>query len=160
MSGADIIQRTIMIAAMAFLVWTLTQLFKTADQQDLRTRAEMQDQLRNRIATMAEKWDGAIAYGATYSALTPTIDTDRLTTNVRFDPSDEFWGLPRTDGAESVSLFCGSCHSLAIVMQQRQTPEGWRYLLDWMVDKQGMAPLSAVNNDLIHSYLSREFSSE
>ena len=160
MSGGAITQRMIMIAAMAIVVWTLTQLFQTADQQDLRTRAEMQDQLRDRITAMAEKWNRAIAYGATYSALTPMSDTDKLATNVRFDPSDEYWGLPRTEGFENVSLFCGSCHSLAIVMQQRQTPDGWRYLLNWMVDKQGMAPLHNEDRALIHAYLSREFGSE
>ena len=158
--GATLMKQLCILLVMATAVSALTHLFGTPEQEDLHASFNAELERRDVIRSMADDWSGIITYGASYSALTPMSESEGLATNINFDPSDDYWGLPRTAGVESVSLFCGSCHSLAIVMQQSQTADGWRYLLDWMVEKQGMARLSAEDDAVIHAYLSREFASE
>ena len=64
------------------------------------------------------------------------------------------------DGADIALYACSSCHSLQIVMQQRQPRAGWAYLLDWMEAKQGMAPLPADDEDILLDYLAAHFGGE
>ena len=109
---------------------------------------------------MAENWNDAVSFDAPFAALAPLTTADAEKLDIRFDPTDDYWGLPRSEGVEIVSGLCGACHSLAIVMQQRQSKEGWNYLLDWMVEKQGMAPIADEMHDDIITYLSREFGQE
>lgn len=156
----DILTPAIMIAAMTLAVLGLMKL--TAPQEKaLNAVAETGAASRaGSIETMADSWSGDIAWGASYSALTPFSETVGASTTVQFDPSDDYWGLPRSEGVETVASLCGACHSLAIVMQQRQTPEGWDYLLDWMVEKQGMAPPPPEMRVEILTYLSREFAAK
>lgn len=51
----------------------------------------------------------------------------------RYDPNDEYSGMPRTKGVETVVAQCAYCHSAALVMQQRLSRERWDKLVDWMV---------------------------
>lgn len=95
----------------------------------------------------------------TFNALDPAFELSQSAESL-FDPSDDYWGLPREEGYEAVSAYCGSCHSLAIVMQQRASPVRWSELLDWMVEKQGMVPLRAEDERTVHAYLSRHFGGE
>ena len=106
---------------------------------------------------MAADWDGIINFYLPYAALVPQTETDSTNRGFRFNPVDDYWGLPRSEGVETVAGLCGACHSLAIVMQQRQTEEGWKYLFDWMIEKQGMAPIDGPTRDEVITYLSREF---
>lgn len=76
-----------------------------------------------------------------------------------FDPTDAYWGLPRTDGADLVAGYCAACHSLRIVMQQSASEARWRELMVWMIDKQGMAPPPDDDLELIVKYLSEHFGS-
>lgn len=152
--SADILSRTLMIAAMVVVVLGLTILFNAPPVSSENTPAAMR---HNRIAEMAEGWSGEITYGAAYAALTPLSADDATAADIRFDPTDDYWGLPRSDGVDLVAGYCGPCHSLAIVMQQRQSTEGWTYLLNWMEKKQGMAPLPGDDRAAILTYLAREF---
>ena len=65
--------------------------------------------------------------------------------------------LRRSEGVETVAAYCSACHTLQIVMQQRQTRDGWDYLLTWMAEKQGMAEPPPDMRAEILDYLSREF---
>jgi len=109
------------------------------------------------VLDMAENWDGRIRYGAPYDALDPGLRRSAGPAAAAFDPTDDYWGLPRSAGYEDVYYACSGCHSLRLVMQQRSTPERWDYLLDWMVESQGMAPLPPEERDLVHAYLSSQF---
>jgi len=126
----------------------------SAEQSTLDTRR------RARIAAMAAAYDGELSFKNQYNALDPQIKRSSVTRGSAFDPSDDYWGLPRTDGYEEVAAYCAACHSLAIVMQQRVTAERWQYLLKWMVDKQGMAPLEREDNKIVETYLLKHFSSD
>lgn len=112
-----------------------------------------------RVAAMAAGHDGGISFKDQFNALDPRIKRSAVERGSSFDPSDDYWGLPRTEGHEEVAASCAACHSLAIVMQQRVTPERWQYLLKWMVDKQGMQPMDSTETALVEAYLVRHFSS-
>lgn len=66
---------------------------------------------------------------------------------------DEFGGLPDGPGQEATYYTCNACHSVRLVTQQRLPRRRWDQLLDWMVEKQGMAPLAAEERALILDYL-------
>ena len=93
-----------------------------------------------RIRLAAARWPTSPRYDFYFNALNPSSSGGMMRQSL-FDPADDYWGLPREPGYEEVAIYCGSCHSLSIVMQQRASRERWAALLDWMVNKQGMAPL-------------------
>ena len=162
MAGGDIARRVLTIAGMGLAVMGLMHLFEspTTDDQPAGANehnAPIASTKAERIEKMTVGWSGEIAYGATYAALTPLSDNGDANTDIPFDPADDYWGLPRSHGVDLVAGYCGACHSLAIVMQQRQTTDGWTYLLDWMEEKQGMAPIAAGDRAAILAYLAREF---
>jgi cytochrome c len=66
-------------------------------------------------------------------------------------------GWPAGPGQAETGELCDSCHSLAIVKQQRLSRETWDKLLTWMVEKQGMAAQSTERRALILDYLVQNF---
>lgn len=66
---------------------------------------------------------------------------------------EDFGGLPEAPGQEEVFYSCNACHSIRLVTQQRLPRQRWDQLLDWMVEKQGMAELGAEDRGLILDYL-------
>ena len=152
--NAYFLHRTLTLVAMFAVALGLTRLFDVSSSIEEHAGAPKSAE---RIAAMADGWTGEIAYGATYAALTPLSAEGALAGSAIFDPTDDYWGLPRSDDVDLVAAYCGACHSLAIVMQQRQSAEGWNYLLNWMTEKQGMAPLLAEDRAAILAYLTREF---
>ncbi len=91
-----------------------------------------------------------------FNALDPgTAETSA--TAALFDPADDYWGLPREDGVDLVAGYCSACHSLRIVMQQHANETRWRELMDWMIEKQGMAPPPDEDLEQIVRYLSDHF---
>lgn len=165
----DFLTRVLIITAMIGSVLMLMRLTggevtssteKTAHATDVIHAAETPKTRAERIAAMADAWSGAIAFGNAYAALTPLATTQNAEESARFNPDDDYWGLPHSEGFETVAALCGACHSLAIVMQQRQTEAGWNYLFDWMIEKQGMAEPDPEMRAEIIAYLSREFANE
>lgn len=146
--------RILIISAMVVVVFGMTTLFNVPPAITENGPTATQ---HNRIVEMAESWSGEVTYGVTYAALTPLSADSAIAADALFNPTDEYWGLPRSDGVDLVAGYCVACHSLAIVMQQHQTADGWTYLLDWMEEKQGMAPLAGDDRAAILSYLTREF---
>ena len=117
------------------------------------------------VETMRANWSGEVQYGLPFDALDPSLPVNASRRAVRFDPSDQYWGLPRPDaasenGAELTAIYCGSCHSLRIVMQQSKTRDGWDDLLVWMVEKQNMGEIPAEDRSVILDYLADYFSNE
>ena len=110
------------------------------------------------ITMMADTWDGSINYAASFDALDPSIQPGAIQANAAFNASDEYWGLPRTNGYEDVFYTCASCHSLRLVMQQSKSEQGWSDLVDWMVEHQGMAQPVDDERARIVNYLALHFS--
>lgn len=66
---------------------------------------------------------------------------------------DEYLGLPDDEGREEVVAYCGACHSLRLVVQQRLPRYRWEELMVWMTEKQGMPKLPADEEKLVIDYL-------
>lgn len=64
---------------------------------------------------------------------------------------------PTGPGQAEVGQLCNTCHSLAIVKQQRLSRSTWDKLLNWMVSEQGMAPQAPERRELILDYLVTHF---
>jgi cytochrome c len=64
---------------------------------------------------------------------------------------------PAGPGQAEAGQLCNSCHSLAIVKQQRLSRSTWDKLLHWMVSEQGMAPQAPERRELILDYLAANF---
>lgn len=158
-SVKNMLARMATIAAMIFAVVILVRLFSN-EKPPAAERFPEPDTTANSVMeeSVDEVWTGAINYAPAYAALDPYADIAASTTASVFDPHDEYGGLPRSAGVDSVAAWCSACHTLQIVMQQRQNRDGWDYLLNWMVDKQGMAAPPPETRTEILDYLSREFS--
>jgi hypothetical protein len=60
------------------------------------------------------------------------------------------------EGAELVQAHCGTCHSLALVEQNRMTRTGWVRTIRWMQEKQGLWDLGEAEV-LIVDYLASNY---
>ncbi|MEM8548094.1 MAG: DUF6265 family protein [Pseudomonadota bacterium] len=65
--------------------------------------------------------------------------------------------LPPGEQQALVSGFCGACHSLSIVRQQRLDQEGWDKLLTWMSETQNMPALAPALKADVVQYLAQHF---
>ena len=65
--------------------------------------------------------------------------------------------LPEGPGREEAFYACTVCHGAAVIRRSRLTREGWDELMDWMTEKQGMAPLEGEERRVIVDYLARAF---
>lgn len=113
---------------------------------------------RQRIGSLAAGWTGEPDYSTGFDAIDPNVRiSDFAAAAARFDPRDEYHGLPREEGFELVDAYCTACHSLRIVMQQHATRERWDDLLVWMVEKQGMPALPGDEREVVMDYLATHF---
>ncbi|HYZ27115.1 MAG TPA: hypothetical protein VE597_09425 [Geminicoccaceae bacterium] len=74
--------------------------------------------------------------------------------------AEDFGGLPEAPGREEVFYACNACHSIRLVTQQRLSRKRWDELLDWMVEKQGMAALAADDRAVILDYLATYYAQD
>ena len=158
MSMQDFWKTILTPVGMIIVAVCLTNLFSSGNQPATQTASNgTHDE-----AHETETNDATIQinYAPAYSALDPLLNVDTNTSAVLFDPQDDYWGLPRSNGFEETAAYCTACHSLRIVMQQQQTRDGWDYLLTWMSEKQGMAKPYPDDRELLLDYLTREFGSE
>lgn len=162
MRSAPGISLLFFVSAIAFVGWGAAE--RKFARQNISVSASEKDTATpgtraERIAEFAQNWDPEPQYDFAFNALDPSFEIAASADSV-FDPSDDYWGLPRDVGYELVSAYCSACHSLSIVMQQKATPERWDEILDWMVETQGMARLNPEDRTAIHAYLSAHFSSQ
>lgn len=78
----------------------------------------------------------------------------------KYDPSDEYLGLPRTDGVDTVFTQCTPCHSAATFMQQNLSRSSWDKLINWMVESRGMLEPEPEDRKIILDYLTKHFGAE
>jgi cytochrome c len=75
----------------------------------------------------------------------------------KYDPTDEWQGLPAGEGREEVYYGCIACHSTAIIQQQRLSRGVWDEVLDYMVERMGMPELADGDRRVILDYLVKHF---
>ena len=78
------------------------------------------------------------------------------------DPESEqeqalFRGMPDGEGRLEVFGFCGSCHSIDLVLQQGLPRPVWEQVLAEMVRDQAMAPLQADIRVKVLDYLAEHY---
>lgn len=69
----------------------------------------------------------------------------------------DFGQLFVAEGVEETYYTCTACHSEMIVAQQGKTRDGWKKLLVWMVEEQGMSELPEDELDVILDYLAAHY---
>ena len=78
------------------------------------------------------------------------------------DPESEqeqtlFRGMPNAEGRLQVFGFCGSCHSIDLVLQQGLSRAVWEEVLVEMVEDQEMAPLQPDIRARVLDYLEQYY---
>ena len=68
-----------------------------------------------------------------------------------------FGGMPEDEGRLEVFGFCGSCHSIDLVLQQGLTRAVWEEVLVEMVRDQEMAPLRDDDRRKVLDYLEKYY---
>ncbi len=126
---------------------------------DFKAATSLSDHRQARIEEWVRIWSPVPNYYLSYSPVKSDALNEANAKRDFYNPNDEYWGLPRTNGYELVNIYCSACHTLEIVMQQNMTPNRWRYTLNWMSEKQGMAQLSQSDFTTIEKYLNTHFSS-
>ena len=144
----------------AMFLWVITPR-QFSEELSSGTNSGLSSGQKTRVANYVKTWPKDPAYDAGFNALDPSYEVAAIS-NSLFDPTDDFWGLPRdTKGSyELVDAYCTACHSLSIVMQQRATPDRWKELLIWMEEKQGMSKISSEDEVLILEYVGNYFSTK
>ena len=65
-------------------------------------------------------------------------------------------GLLAGDGLELVIKNCTNCHSSKLIIQNRATRDGWKNMIHWMQETQGLWPLRE-NEKPILDYLTKNY---
>nr|WP_070959292.1 hypothetical protein [Hyphomonas sp. Mor2] len=109
------------------------------------------------VAALADAWPVQPTEYRLYAALDPHAALNEIDEGPAFDPLDDYFGLPREGEFEFVAAYCGGCHTLEIVMQQRLDRENWDRTLNWMVETQNMVPLEPEDHQIFLDYLTKHF---
>ena len=72
-------------------------------------------------------------------------------------PRESEEALPPGHGRAEVFALCTACHSTAIIRRSGFTRARWDELMDWMTEKQGMAPLEGEMRGLVVDYLAEQY---
>ncbi len=68
-------------------------------------------------------------------------------------------GLIVAEGYEIVNATCTACHSGKLVTQNRATYQGWKDMLTWMQETQGLWDMGG-NEEIILQYLAKNYAPE
>ena len=79
------------------------------------------------------------------------LDMDKVENGIHLQT-----GLVFDEGFQEVRATCTACHSAKLVTQNRATREGWKSMIVWMQETQGLWELGAIE-PLILDYLSKHY---
>lgn len=111
---------------------------------------------------------GGILYLTLSNGPTPTLQTTDTNNESPIlasgigqfvDGKDVETGLLEGDGFALVKANCTSCHSSALILQNRFTREGWKVKIEWMQETQGLWELGN-NESVILDYLAANYAPE
>ena len=106
-----------------------------------------------RIEKMAENWPTQPNFADPFNPLDPA------TSRAAEAQAEAMAVLPASaDGThEFVAGVCAACHSIKLVTQQKVSRARWDELLNWMVEKQGMARMEPEQRGQVLDYLDTNF---
>ncbi len=90
---------------------------------------------------------------ATVSAITHTKELADSNV-VEYDSNTGFVIAP---GYKIVTAHCIACHSARLVTQQGQSRSGWKEIIEWMQEEQGLWPIPQDQLEIILIYLSTHY---
>lgn len=106
------------------------------------------------------------ALSSLFNGATEITQKERATRSNNEPDVDEFvngihvqTGLIYDEGFAEVRSACTVCHSAKLVTQNRATREGWRQMIRWMQETQGLWDLGA-NERIIVNYLAKNYAPE
>ncbi|MEQ9812402.1 MAG: hypothetical protein RLO50_06445 [Azospirillaceae bacterium] len=109
----------------------------------------------NPLAPSAGGGYNPLAPGGGYNPLAPRpVGANAPAATADLHPE---FGLPDTEGVDVVYYACTVCHSAATFTMQHMTEARWDYTLDWMVETQGMNPMTPEDRSTALTYLVRHF---
>ncbi len=103
--------------------------------------------------------------GNDYVSMVDTTATDPGLMTMDLDPTEIEngihmpTGLIVDDGVDIVIRTCGACHSLDLVTQNKADKKGWKDIIVWMQETQGLWDLGPTE-DIILTYLSKNYAPE
>ena len=117
-----------------------------------RTGVESPERLA-RIEKMAANWPTQPNFADPFNPLDPATSRGAAA------QAEAMAVLPEAaDGThEFVAGMCAACHSINLVTQQQVSRARWDELLDWMVEKQGMARMEPEQRAKVLDYLDANF---
>lgn len=126
----------------------------------------MKRQTENKV--QKKNWKATILYGCIFLVLllvvqyfyqknkTPSITQEQQT---EIGSIHEPTGFIIDDGMQTVITNCTSCHSAALVTQNRMSKEGWMATIRWMQETQNLWDLGD-NEAIIVDYLAKHYAPE
>lgn len=107
----------------------------------------------NMIAYLNTQSDAPVAFTA--GGAEPEMETEEAEAS-----EEDFGQLFVADGVEETYYTCTACHSEMIVAQQGKTRDGWKKLLVWMVEEQGMSELPEDELNVVLDYLAEHYGTD
>jgi len=80
-----------------------------------------------------------------------------MSSNLYAEDVDEFTGLIKSEGWETVRNNCIACHSTKLITQNRGTRNRWIAMIEWMQATQGLQNFDADTQETIVSYLTENY---
>lgn len=92
--------------------------------------------------------------GTTGIALAVALSAAAAAAQSGYDPVTGLFVAP---GHRLVAAHCTACHSARLITQQGATEQGWREMIEWMQDEQGLWPIDEASLAQIIAYLATHY---
>lgn len=89
-----------------------------------------------------------------FLALAPALF---VSTSIYAEGVDQFTGLIKSEGWETVRNNCIACHSTKLITQNNGTRNRWIAMIEWMQATQGLQQFDADTQETIVSYLTENY---
>lgn len=95
--------------------------------------------------------------GQTGLALAAALSAASAAAQSDYDPVTGLFAAP---GYRLVVAHCTACHSARLITQQGATEQGWREMIEWMQEEQGLWPIDEASLAQIIAYLAAHYGPE
>ncbi len=92
-----------------------------------------------------------------FASLALVMSSNLYAEEVDQNKIDEFTGLIKSEGWETVRNNCIACHSTKLITQNHGTRNRWIAMIEWMQATQGLQQFDAETQETMVSYLSANY---